>query len=214
VFVHELSSFDGVFDAGATLAVLKIRTIKEHILTYLKAFALAGYHIVHSTPVFEGETETRITATTFQVVSKTTITIKNVSHKHDSPVIVVCGMTHGRPLPTAPVKWSVGLVPRGGNSVCLGYNSFLKKVLARFALVNARTTIVPRFPSEGEDEWKVYLTTWDKNRHRGNRDCGWKLVKGSESLGALEYQWDHLDVWSYERHGSLETHGKYNLDCK
>jgi hypothetical protein len=214
VFVHELSSFGGVFDAGATLAVLKIKTIKEHIHAYLKAFAHAGYHVVHSTPVFEGETETRITATTFQVVSKTTITIKNVIHKHDSPVIVVCGMTHGRPLPSVTIKWSVNLVARGGNSVCLSYNSFLKSLLARLALVNAQTTIVPRFPNENEDEWKVYLTTWAQHRHRKNRDCSWKLVKGSESSGALEYQWDHLDVWSYERHGSLETHGKYNLDCK
>jgi hypothetical protein len=147
-------------------------------------------------------------------VSKTTITIKNIIQKHDSPVIVVCGMTHGRPLPTVTIKWSVGLVPRGGNSVCFGYNSFLKSLLVRLALVNARTTIVPRFPTEHEDEWKVYLTTWDQHRHRKNRDCSWKLVQGSESSGALEYQWDHLDVWSYERHGSLETHGKYNLDCK
>jgi hypothetical protein len=213
-FVHELSSFEGIFDSGATLAVLKIKTIKQYIDEYFAVFARSGYHIIHSTPVFEGTTETRITSTTFHVVSKTTVTIKNAIHKHESPVIVVCGMTRNQPLPTAAVKWSPSLAFQSGNLVCVSYDSFLKSLLARLALVNARTTIVPRYPTELEDEWNVYLTTWDQHIYRRNRDCVFKLIQGSESSSALEYQWNHLDVWSHERHGSLETHGKYDLDCK
>jgi hypothetical protein len=215
VLVHDLSLFAGVFDAGPIVAVLKVKTIKERIRDYFKAFAHAGHHIIHSTPVFEGVTETRLTATMFQVVSKTITTIKNVIQTHDSSVIVVCSMTHNRPLPTITVEWSDSLTLHGGNSICFGYNSFLKKsLMARLALINARTTVVPRYPTDHEDEWKVYLTTWDKHSRKKNQASGFKLVGGSKDSSTLKYQWDHLDVWSHEHHGSHEVSGKYKVNCK
>ena len=112
VFVHELSSFDGVFDSGATLAVLKMKTIKEYIRAYLKAFAHAGYHIVHSTPVFEGVTETRITATTFQVVSKTTITVKGAGYRGEAGA----GFTIAHRLDTNMPVLVFGSYSNGGGS--------------------------------------------------------------------------------------------------
>jgi hypothetical protein len=216
-FVQELSSFDGIFDDGALLAVLRTTTIKEHIRGYLKAFAYSGYNIVHSTPIYVGAQETRLTSVSFQVVSKTTVTITNIYHQHEAPVIIIVGVNQDRPLPKVTITWSVSLVIQQASSVTISSDVFLKKVLlARLAAINARTTIVPRFPTESEDEWKVYLTTWAEHRHRKNRDCNWTLVKGTNSVTSnlLEYQWDHRDVWSYERHGSLETHGSYNLVCE
>jgi hypothetical protein len=47
-------------------------------------------------------------------------------------------------------------------------------------------------------------------------DCRWKQVAGSNALtsSALEYAWHHKDVWTYERHGTLEAHGSYNVECE
>jgi hypothetical protein len=189
VYVHDLSSFEGVFDSGATAAVLKMRAIKEHMRAYLKAFAYAGYHIVHSTPVYSGVTETRITSTTFQVVSKTTITVKNVIHTHEPAVIVVCGATHGRPLPMdVKIKWSVTLTSKSSNTVCLGRKVFLELLLARLSIINKQTTIVSRYPTANEEEWRVYLTSWAEHSHRQKLDCVWKQVANLELTDTLEFQ--------------------------
>jgi hypothetical protein len=195
--------------------VLKLKAIKEHMRAYLQAFAMSGYNIVHSTPVYSGATETRITATTFQVVSKTTITVKTVSHKHESAVIVVCGVTHDRPLPaTRTITWTATLTAKTTNTVCLGHDVFLNRLLASLAIVNAQTTIISRYPTATEEDWHVYLTTWAEHSHRKNRDCTWKLVQDSVGSSSLEYQWEHREITSYERHGSFESDKSYHLDCE
>jgi hypothetical protein len=187
--VHELSSFEGVFNNGATAAVLKIKAIKEHMRAYIKAFAFAGYHVLHSTPVYAGTTQARTTATTFQVVSKTTITVKNVVHKHEAAIIVVCGVTHGRALPkNVLIKWNAILVSKSMNTVCIGRMVFLEYLLRQFALVNQRTTIVPRYPKGEEEDWCVYLTTWANHMHRQRSGCGWKPDNKPELPDTLEFK--------------------------
>jgi hypothetical protein len=166
-----------------------MKAIKEHMRAYLKAFAYSGYHIVHSTPVYSGAKETRITSTTFQVVSKTTITIKNVVHVHEPAVIVVCGATHDRPLPkNVTIKWSVSLKSKSSNTVSLGRKVFLDHLLARLSVVNKQTTIVSRYPTANEEEWRVYLTSWAEHSHRQKLDCTWKQVASSEFTDTLEFQ--------------------------
>lgn len=153
VYLHELSSLEGVFDSGATAAVLKIMAIKEHIRAYLQAFAYPGYRIAPSTPDYSGITETRITSTTFQMVSKTMIMVKNIVHVHELAVAIVCGATHNQPLPrNATIKRSVTLMSRSSNTVCLGRKVFLDLLLVRLSVVNKQTTIVSRYPTAHEEE--------------------------------------------------------------
>jgi hypothetical protein len=153
--------FDGMFDAGAKLAVLRTRAIEQHIVQYMRAFAQAGYHIVHSTPIYGAEAEFGWTSVDFRVVSRTDVSVTNVTHKHEAPVIVVVGMMRERPLPAVTtIEWHEGLVIRSKKisygTVTLASKSFLQRaILDRLVLINAKTTIVPRFPRADEEEWKV-----------------------------------------------------------
>jgi hypothetical protein len=151
-----------MFDAGAQMAVHRTRAIHQHILTYFKAFAHAGHHIVHTTPIYEGKSELGWTCVDFRVVSRTTVTIRTVTHKHEAPVIVVVGMTHGRPLPHVHIDWHGGLVIRtktvSYGAVTLARTAFLESILSHLAVVNAKTTIVPRFPKADEEEFNVSMS--------------------------------------------------------
>jgi hypothetical protein len=161
--IRELCVFDGIFEAGAKLAVLRTRAVEQYIVQYMKAFATAGYHIVHSTPIYGADAEFGWTSVDFRVVSRTTVTVTNVTHKHEAPVIVVVGMSHDKPMPMiTTIEWHAGLVIRSKRTsygtAMLASKSFLERaILSRLELVNKMTTVVPRFPKAEEEEWKVSL---------------------------------------------------------
>jgi hypothetical protein len=156
------------------------------------------------------------------MVSKTAVSVANCMFKYEAPVIMVLGMMCGRALlAQQPIPWGSGWVIPGGSrgakshgTICLSRASFLEgKLLATLELVNRRTTVVPRFPRESEEEWKVYLTTWDNHRYRKNKQCSWKKVENGNP-GWLEYGWEHRDEWSYEHEGTREEASGFSVLCK
>ncbi|KAJ7824728.1 hypothetical protein B0H14DRAFT_2369355 [Mycena olivaceomarginata] len=125
-------------------------------------------------------------------------------------------MTRGRPLLGQIINWGCGWVgpSRSHGTICLSRESFLEgKLLAMLELVNRHTTVVPRFPRENEQEWEVYLTTWDHHQYRKNKRCNWQKVDKA-TPGWLEYAWDHRDKWSYEHEGTREESSAFSVLCE
>ncbi|KAL0952771.1 hypothetical protein HGRIS_006999 [Hohenbuehelia grisea] len=215
-YVYEHSSMPGLWGGSCLGAVDKFESALEYMRLYLRELSHHGHHIIHTIPIFPHTHKFGLTSASFQVVSKTTVTIKNCMSRHEAPVIMVLGMMCGRPLPPSVILWGSGWVIPGGKShgtICLSRASFLEgKLLARLELVNARTTVVPRFPRENEEEYKVYLTTWDHHRYRKSKPCSWTLLSNANP-GWLEYGWEHRDEWSYEHEGTREQSSGFSVLC-
>ncbi|KAJ7337547.1 hypothetical protein DFH08DRAFT_939037 [Mycena albidolilacea] len=215
-YVYKHSSFPGMWDKGPLSAVDKLKSLIHYMEKYLIELSWNGHNIIHSTPIFPHTHQFGWTAASFQVVSKAVVTVTNCLFEHEAPVIMVVGMTRGRPLPTQIISWGCGWVgpSRSHGTVCLSRESFLEgKLLATLELVNRRTTVVPRFPRENEQEWEVYLTTWDHHQYRKNKRCNWQRVEKT-TPGWLEYAWNHRDEWSYEHEGTREEASAFSVLCQ
>ncbi|KAJ6593574.1 hypothetical protein B0H19DRAFT_25714 [Mycena capillaripes] len=208
-YVYKHSSMPGMWDGGSLSAVDRLESFIHYMRKYLSHLSSEGHSIIHSTPIFPLTHQFGLTAASFQVVSQTTVTVSNCMFQQEPPVIMVVGMTCGRPLPAQHIHWGSGWVVPGKShgTICLSSASFLEsKLLTTLELVNRRTTVVPRFPLEHEEEWKVYLTTWDRHQHRKDKKCHWSKVEKSNSSW-LEYGWEHRDEWSYEHEGTHKASG-------
>ncbi|KAJ7337589.1 hypothetical protein DFH08DRAFT_877180 [Mycena albidolilacea] len=218
-YVYKHSSFPGMWDKGPLSAVDKLKSLIHYMGKYLINLSWSGHNIIHSTPIFPHTHQFGLTAASFQVVSKTVVTVTNCLFEHEAPVIMVVGMTRGRALLTQIISWGCGWVGPSGRSrshgtICLSRESFLEgKLLATLELVNRRTTVVPRFPRENEQEWEVCLTTWDHHQYRKNKRCNWQKVE-KNTPGWLEYAWDHRDEWSYEHEGTREETSAFSVLCQ
>ncbi|KAJ7826489.1 hypothetical protein B0H14DRAFT_3874023 [Mycena olivaceomarginata] len=218
-YVYKHSSFPGMWDKGPLSAVDKLKSLIHYMGKYLNNLLWSGHNIIHSTPIFPHTHQFGLTAASFQVVSKTVVTVTNYLFEHEAPVIMVVGMMRGRALLTQIISWGCGWVGPSGRSrshgtICLSRESFLEgKLLATLELVNRCTTVVPRFPRENEREWEVCLTTWDHHQYRKNKRCNWQKVE-KNTPGWLEYAWDHRDEWSYEHEGTREETSAFSVLCQ
>ncbi|KAJ7023254.1 hypothetical protein C8F04DRAFT_1193608 [Mycena alexandri] len=190
-YIYKHSSMPAMWDDGSLVAVDRLESFIYYMRKYLDVLSLGGHNIIHSTPIFPRTHQFGLTSASFQVVSKNTVTVTNCMFEHEVPVLMVVGMICGRPLPAEIIPW--------GSGWAVGSPRW-------------RTTVVPRFPREGEEEWKVYLTTWDNHPSRKNKECHWKKVENT-NLGWLEYAWEHRDEWSYEREGTRHGASGYSVLC-
>ncbi|KAF7429005.1 hypothetical protein PC9H_008243 [Pleurotus ostreatus] len=213
VYVGKQSLMPGMWDSDPRSAVARLDSILHFMSGYLKELAYYGHNVIHSIPIFPGQEVFGLTDATFRVISKETVTVANCVQRHTSPVLVVFGMTGGRRMPDRHIPWGFGWVfPRSHGSLCISKEVFLEsRLLPSLARINARTTVVPRFPEEDEEEWKVYLTTWDQHRYRKEKSCNWTLLEGNADW--LEYGWEHRDEWKYEHSGTQETTDGFSVLC-
>lgn len=224
-FVHEYSSFDGLFQSQNSRPIDKVQAVvhylRSHYFPHLRTW---GLNILHTIPVWKSGTSLQSYALTdidFHIYSKVDI------HRHNwaqvspnlEPIIVIVGMTGFKPMPNRRLAFSTNWVVRTNKHVSHGTVSISKQVfmderlLNLLARINAVTTIIPMLPSVENGVWKLELTTWGQHPIRKNRPCEWKPV--SEREGHLKYKWAHRDGWSYEHEGTSDiTNGAYSVSCK
>ncbi|KAJ7731993.1 hypothetical protein B0H16DRAFT_1582407 [Mycena metata] len=217
-YIYKHSSMPNIWDEGHLVAIERLKSFIHYMGKYLNVLSRGGHNIIHSIPIFPHTHEFGLTSASFQVVSKSPVIVTNYMFEHEVPVLMVVGMVCGRLLPVQTIPWVGGWVFSGGRSkshgtICLSRTAFLeKKLLATLELVNRRTTVIPRFPREGEDEWKVYLTTWADHPSRTHEECQWTKVENSNPSW-LEYTWEHRDEWSYEHEGTRHGASGYSVLC-
>lgn len=223
-FVHEFSSFEGLFQSHEKRPIDKVQAV----VTYLKKYYFdqitsAGYHILNTIPVWQpGSTPPSygLTECNFHVYCKHVLERHSwgTFSKADEPAIVIIGMTGFRPMPSNTLKFSVSWIAQAirgisYGTVCLSKRVFMdERLLKLLARVNALTTIVPLFAGVDNGAWRLELTTWAKHEIRKNRACDWVAV--NKEGGILKYKWEHRDGWSYEHEGSDHiTNGIYTTSC-
>ncbi|KAF7366869.1 hypothetical protein MSAN_00945600 [Mycena sanguinolenta] len=216
-YVYKHSSMPSMWHDGDLLAIEQLKSFIHFMRKYLVKLSAAGLNIIHSIPIFPTHQHFGLTSVSYQIVSKDVVTITNCMFEREAPVLMVVGMTGGRPLPAATISWGHGWVIPGRTvshgTICLSSEAFLEgKLLSALEVVNRRTTVVPRFPGEHEEEWKVHLTTWDNHRYRKNELCNWKKVPSSNPSW-LEYAWEHRDEWSYEHDSTRNKAFAFSVLC-
>ncbi|KAJ7651380.1 hypothetical protein FB45DRAFT_820896 [Roridomyces roridus] len=222
-YIPQLSVNDGLYGTDYE-AAQKLQTVIHYTQDYLEHLAHHGHNIIHSVPVFTAAPNSfALTSVTYQVVTKTKITIDNCRHAvpaSQAPVILVLGMCGNRPLPSIRLPWFQGWVIPGHQSlgtICLSRETFLEgRLLQRLARVNAKTTLVPEWAGIVNGQWKYQLTTLEKHAHRKEERTSWKVASKTER--SREYVWEAHDEWNHDsKHESFtgdESHGKYTLSCR
>ncbi|KAJ7199899.1 hypothetical protein B0H12DRAFT_1036920 [Mycena haematopus] len=217
-YVYRHSSMPSMWDDGAIVAIDKLKSFIYFMRKYLVELSVGGHNIIHSTPIFPRTHHFGLTSASFQIVSKDVVTITNCMFEREAPVLMVVGMMGGRPLPTETISWGHGWVIHGGRipshgTMCLSRAALIEgKLLVALEVVNRRTTVVPRFPGDHEEEWNVHLTTWDNHHYRKNEQCNWKRVANSNP-GWLEYAWEHRDDWTYEHDSTRNQAFAFSVLC-
>ncbi|KAJ7246223.1 hypothetical protein C8J57DRAFT_1678479 [Mycena rebaudengoi] len=221
--VPRLSITAGLQGMGDREAVLKLETVLQYAQEYLEHLSYHGHNIIHSVPVFTTKVDSfGLTSITYQVVTKTKVTIETCRHsikESETPVILILGMCGFRSMPTIRLSWFQGWVIPGQKSlgtICLSRETFLEgRLLNLLALVNKKTTIVPEWAGISNGEWKYELTTLEKHSRRNNERGSWKFLKRSDK--SRDYIWEHHDEWKHDsKHEGFsggEKHGSYSLSC-
>ncbi|KAI0916987.1 hypothetical protein AcW1_007702 [Taiwanofungus camphoratus] len=223
-FIHEYSTFEGLFQSPDRHPIDKVQAVVHYIRTrYFPHLTQWGLNILHTVPLFKSGTSLPSYALTnidFHVYSKASI------HRHNwaqvppalEPAIVILGMTGFKPLPSTHLEFSANWVARVNKGISYGTVSISRNVfmdqrlLKLLARVNAVTTVIPLFHGVENDVWKLHLTTWAQHEFRRNRPCDWKL--DAEKDGYTKYKWEHRDGWSYEHEGSSDiVNGAYTVSC-
>ncbi|KAJ6541182.1 hypothetical protein DFH09DRAFT_1174690 [Mycena vulgaris] len=204
-------------------AALKLETVIQYTREYLGHLSQNGHNIIHSVPVFTADADSfGLTSVTYQVVTKTKVTIETCRHaikESEAPVILILGMCGFRPMPTIRLPWGQGWVISGQKSlgtICLSRETFLEgRLLKLLALLNKKTTIVPEWAGIVNGEWQYKLTTLEKHSRRKDERSSWKFFKKSDK--SLDYTWEHRDEWNHDsKHDGFsgeEKHGAYSLFC-
>ncbi|KAJ6464047.1 hypothetical protein C8R45DRAFT_1220135 [Mycena sanguinolenta] len=217
-YVYKHSYMPSMWHDGPIVAIDQLKSFIYFMRKYLIELSVSGHNIIHSIPIFPDTHLFGLTSTSYQIVSKDVVTITNCMFEREAPVLMIVGMMGGRPLPpTETISWGHGWVIPGKTlshgTMCLSREAFLEgKLLAALEVVNRRTTVVPRFPGEHEEEWKVHLTTWDNHRYRKNELCNWKRVPSSNPSW-LEYAWEHRDDWTYEHDSTRNKAFAFSVLC-
>lgn len=217
-FLLDSSSLEGIWLDGILSAVDRLKTVVHHTHDYLRRLAHHGHHIIYSVPLVKEITEHTgpfaLTSVAFQVVSYTTRTLFNVHRVKVAPVILITGMVKHHPLPRATLTWHNAWVARKAfGTIALSRETFLDgRLLPLFAKVNAKTTVLPRFPNPDEDEFSIHLSTLENHPYRRHKKVDWKLIPEKRE-GFRDYEYSHRDEWSYEHSGSFSEVGAYSVRC-
>ncbi|PSR75662.1 hypothetical protein PHLCEN_2v8953 [Hermanssonia centrifuga] len=224
-YVPDLSSFQSLGEGRAALN--RLQTITHYMQDYLASLANSGYHIIHSVPISGSQstspTNSWCTEVSFQTISKTEITLRACRYKHkasEAPVILILGMSDNRPMPQTRLQWSSAwnFFSKGESPVgvaSLSREAFLEaRILPLFALINADTTIVPKFAGVIDGKWEFDLTTWAQHVHRKGKECKWKSLS-DRSADFLQYEWQHRDGWNHKYEGTSgdQEDAEYSLSC-
>ena len=226
-FVPTFSHFDGLFSENVQRSsILKVKALSTLIREqYLPSLMTAGYHVVHTIPVWKGG-NLPIGAFTdfhFRVVSETVVTrktLKGRSHCND-PIIMIAGVSSSKSLPQLrldlPFAWLIrmGRLMRSG-SVILSHNLFLEpKLLKICSAVNALTTLVPFFTGLNGPNWGLRLVPWAEDEDRKHVSSNFELETDCPVEGELRYGWQHEARWTYEQLGhSFSSRQKYTASCE
>ncbi len=228
-FIHEFSRFEGLFTAQHKRPIDKVQAIVTYLRNYyFPQLVSAGYHVLHTNPVWKASPSISLpchalTSVVFHVYSKSTITRQTWSDLSRSaePVIVVLGMSGGRPLPALQLQFSTEWVARANEGVSYGTLSLSRRVFLEERLldllsrVNAVTTVLPSFSGIEENKWNLELTTWANHPMRADRPCRFFRMDQGDLPGILKYKWEHRDVWNYEHEGSKYImNGTYSVSCE
>ncbi|KAF7366836.1 hypothetical protein MSAN_00942100 [Mycena sanguinolenta] len=216
-YVYKHSSMPGMWHDDELLTIEQLKSFIHFMRKYLVKLSAAGLNIIHSIPIFPAHQHFGLTSASYQIVSKDVVTVTNCMLEREAPVLMVVGMMRGRPLPAETISWGYGWVIPGRTpshgTMCLSREAFLEgKLLSALEVVNRRTTVVPRFPCEHEEEWQVHLTTWDNHHYRRNEPCNWKQISSNNSSW-LEYAWEHRDEWSYEHDSTRNKAFAFSVLC-
>ncbi|KZT11520.1 uncharacterized protein LAESUDRAFT_274940 [Laetiporus sulphureus 93-53] len=222
-FLHEFSTFEGLFHSHDHHPIDKVQAVVHYIGRYYFPYlAHGGLNILHTVPVWKHGLDIpsfALTSVSFHVYSK------EVIHRHNwaqhsyvtEPIIVVLGMTKGRPLPQERLDFSTNWVVRVSKgasygTVCLSRKAFMEeRLLQLLTNVNALTTIIPVFTGVEEGVWKLDLTTWALHTYKKKQVCKWQL--DSEADGYMRYIWQFRDGWKYEHEGGEVPNGTYAVSC-
>lgn len=214
-FLMHLSSLNGIWDSGNLSAVSRLESVVHYTRKYLASLSQNCHNIIYSVPVVEGSLGAfSLTSVDFQIVSHTVRTITNAHLIKVSPVILVTGMIDHRPLPKVSLTWhDAWVAPKSYGTLVLSREIFLdSRLLPILANINAKTTVLPRFPNPDEDEFSVHLCTLEKHPYRRYKKIDWKLSH-SPRPGFREYEYHHRDEWSYEHSGTFSEVGAYAVRC-
>jgi hypothetical protein len=184
---------------------------------YLNQVAHNGYNVLYSIPLTTAAASSfALTSVAFQIVSKTVVTIHNRHKVRTAPVILVTGMCGHRALPRAVLAWHEAWVVRKAyGTILLSRADFLEgRLLPALAHVNAKTTVLPRFPqSVDEDEFSVYLSTLEKHPYRKNKRTDWQFAR-EQVAGWRKYDYEHRDEWTYEHEDGHHAVRAYSVSCE
>lgn len=222
--MSELSNFTEV-DLNRQ-SISRVHSLICHIKKdYFQQLMSAGYHVLHTTPVWLGPDSPRYAVTDLKLhlhseVEVTRQTVK--SHVHGTePVIVLLGMVQNRPAPITKVDFPAHWIARASRLsrtgiLCVSRDVFLhRRVLSLLDKVNAATTLIPEFTGVRGDKWGLKLTTWAENVHRKQQPTPFTVEESRHAKdGLLQYQWKHHERWIHELLGAQQrTKQTYTVSC-
>lgn len=222
-FVSELSNFAGVDLKRQSIS--RVHVLIRHIKNdYFQKLMSAGYHVLHTTPMWRGPGSPPYAVTDLKLhlhseVEVTRQTVKNQVHGTE-PVIILLGMVDHRPTPITKVDFPANWIARASRlsqsgTICVSRDIFLHfRVLSLLAEVNASTTMIPEFTGVRGDKWGLQLTTWAESTHRKHQPTPFTVDPSDAKEGFLQYQWKHHERWIHELLGAQQrTKQSYTVSC-
>ncbi|TCD64013.1 hypothetical protein EIP91_004681 [Steccherinum ochraceum] len=224
-FIHEFSSFEGLFQSKERRPIDYVQAMVTYLKEYyFKQITSSGYHILNTIPIWRPGSKPPswgLTGIDFRIHGKQIIDRYNWGSisASDEPAIAIVGVTNFRPFPKLPLK-GVAWTTSGGKGVSYGTVSissetFVKKqILPLLASVNARTTVVPCCAcSDANGAWSLKLTPWGSADARKARATEW-IPDGVDATG-MKYKWNQIDEWSYRHDGADKGYsGTYTAACE
>lgn len=193
-------------------AQIVIPLLREH---YLGDLSSAGHHILFTVPVWKTAASAPthgLTSVSFHTCANSStdpLTGRN-SIPSSEAVIVILGMSGGRPLPSPNLNDSTYWVARSHQAlaygtVCISRDVFLRdQLLPLLVDFNAATTVIPSTFGISRDRWQLDLTNWARHPKRKAGDCPFSpQVASDDDIECLRYQWRHQVRHVYDYQGGV-----------
>ncbi|GJE97522.1 hypothetical protein PsYK624_137430 [Phanerochaete sordida] len=129
-FIHNLSSFDGLFNSTEKRPIEKVQALVTYLREYYFTQIIStGTHVLYTLPVFKAgaclPSANALTDVTFQIYSKITYDRRNwaAMAKEGEPALLILGMTQFRcfrKLPCTKIEWSGNWIANSTRSVSCG----------------------------------------------------------------------------------------------
>jgi hypothetical protein len=169
----------------------------------------AGYHVIHSIPVFTHEQQGlpyALSDFTFQIHTDSEVTRQTLKSRanYNEPVIIILGTVYSYSIPAIKLNYSPSWIARIARlsqcgAVTISKDIFLRnRVLDLLSQVNAATTMIPRFDGVRGDNWSLDLIPWLQDTNRKNQATPFCLTRDVVKEGILHYDWKHHERWIYE----------------